>query len=323
MAESGLSIGYTEISVDVADFLGYGITSANWSTRATQDINRALDDGVRRFLLAVDPRSMKQYGWSFLKPTATLTTVAPYSTGTIAITDGGTTVTLSDGTWPSWAANGTLEYSGVEYDVSSRTSDTEIELISAWSTTITGASYELKRLYYDLPDDFGSLAGSFSYPMEEGRETLRTVGIGDILRMTAKIEYEGDPNFICVKPKTFDGTGGQRWEVRFYPLPSEAWAFSYQYNLLLAYQMDSTTTFPVGGMAHVQTFKEACLASAEISRDDVAGLHNQLFERCLIQSIEYDRRLSPSFIGKMREDSQRVNFPAAIYYATVNGSVPT
>jgi len=68
-----------------------------------------------------------------------------YGTGTISITQTGTTVTLVGGVWPAWAAtNGVLVYNGIEYAIASRTDDTHIELSAVWAlTTISGVAYVL------------------------------------------------------------------------------------------------------------------------------------------------------------------------------------
>lgn len=68
MAESSLSIGKTEIDKFIANFLGYGRTSASWTTAQTADIDQARDAGVARFYGEKD--------WFFLSPPTTLTTVA-------------------------------------------------------------------------------------------------------------------------------------------------------------------------------------------------------------------------------------------------------
>ena len=66
---------------------------------------------------------------------------------------------MATGTWPSWAAQGTLYYNGYECSVASRTEDNDIELDVAWDDdTVAGASYELRRVAYDLPDFILQLA---------------------------------------------------------------------------------------------------------------------------------------------------------------------
>jgi hypothetical protein len=64
-----------------------------------------------------------------------------YSTGTISVTLG--VVTLTGGTWPTTAAQGTLLVNGSFYTVNSRDSSTQITLDNLLVTSISGANYTL------------------------------------------------------------------------------------------------------------------------------------------------------------------------------------
>lgn len=72
---------------------------------------------------------------------------APYSTGTIQIvaTTGGSVVTLTGGSFPTWAASGDLVVSGELYSVLSRTDATHLVLDDATINVAAGTSYELRQ----------------------------------------------------------------------------------------------------------------------------------------------------------------------------------
>lgn len=78
-----------------------------------------------------------------------------YNTGTVSINDGSTTLTLSGGTFPSWAASGEVALNGRYYKVTSRDSDTQLTLTTAYqgSANLSGATYDLVQHAYSLPDD--------------------------------------------------------------------------------------------------------------------------------------------------------------------------
>jgi hypothetical protein len=98
--------------------------------------------------------------WSYYLRRLPLVTVASYSTGTIAYTNSTRTVTLTTGTWPSWAARGTLIIDDIHYPVYSRTSDSVIILsqeANPGEDIAAGESYEIYRDAYPLPVDFISL----------------------------------------------------------------------------------------------------------------------------------------------------------------------
>ena len=92
--------------------------------------------------------------WPWYHRTGVIDLQAPYSTGTISITTDTKTVTLSSGTFPSWAASGVLIISGQIYDVATRDSATQLTLTNTWAhATISGSSYTLAQYSYDLPSE--------------------------------------------------------------------------------------------------------------------------------------------------------------------------
>lgn len=92
--------------------------------------------------------------WSWYDRMLTIDLVAPYSTGTIAITEGSATVTGTGTVFPSWAASGVIIYNGQVYTVLSRDSDTQLTLDQNWPiANITGAGYVLARYSYTLPSN--------------------------------------------------------------------------------------------------------------------------------------------------------------------------
>lgn len=62
-----------------------------------------------------------------------------YATGTVAIASG--VVTLTSGTFPSWSAQGTLNYQGTLYTVNTRDGDTQVTLDDTSVTVSSGAAY--------------------------------------------------------------------------------------------------------------------------------------------------------------------------------------
>ncbi len=96
--------------------------------------------------------------WSYYHVHGRIILQAPYSTGTV--TSSGTAVTLTGGTWPSWAATGAYLRVGEEIcRVATRTSNSVIVLDSALSlkANVTASPYILYRTVYPLPSDFRNL----------------------------------------------------------------------------------------------------------------------------------------------------------------------
>lgn len=96
--------------------------------------------------------------WAYYHVHGRVILQAPYDTG--SVTSSGTTVTLSGGTWPSWAATGGYLKVGEEIcRVASRTSGSVIVLDSGLSlkADVTSQPYTLYRTVYPLPSDFRNL----------------------------------------------------------------------------------------------------------------------------------------------------------------------
>jgi len=77
MAEPGISITYSDLASEVAQYLGYSRSSAEWTTKQSNEIDRYVQSGIRQFYY---PPAVSEvtagYEWSFLKPATTVDTVA-------------------------------------------------------------------------------------------------------------------------------------------------------------------------------------------------------------------------------------------------------
>jgi len=99
--------------------------------------------------------------WNFYKTYGDFTLREPYSTGTLAISNGSTTCTLTTGTFPTWAASGKLKINSKVYRIASRTSGSVVVLATAWAEdSETVATFTLFQDEYALASDclkFGEL----------------------------------------------------------------------------------------------------------------------------------------------------------------------
>lgn len=102
---------------------------------------------------AAEMLSMERY-WDYYLTHGSIATQPSYTTGTVAITNGGTTVNLTGGTWPSYAASCHLLVGGVWSKVASRTSGTAIVLEDPWGeATVTADTFTIAQYRYQLPSD--------------------------------------------------------------------------------------------------------------------------------------------------------------------------
>jgi hypothetical protein len=244
------------------------------------------------------------YEWSFMNPTATLTTIAPYSTGTIEVAAG--ICTLTGGTWPAWAATlGTLTIDSTVYAITSRDSDTQLTVVgddvtageSDWSLAHAG--------YQDLPDDCGRVLGDFFFAPDIYCRSIPLVSEHFLLGSLQKSLDEARPQYACVRVKS-DGDSderepaatGQRLEVAWWPIPDAVYALTYRYEAYSG-KLTEALPYPLGGMRHSELIIESCLAVAEQRANDEKGLHWESFSRLLRSGIAMDRKQGAGYFGHM------------------------
>lgn len=340
MTESTLSTTITELRLAIAHSMGIDVDLSNWDSDQTAIINLILKRGLRQFYfppsLVVQSGnrtgiSLPPHEWSFLKPITELDLIGSYSTGTIAVEEDGTTVTISDGTWPSWAAShGTLVVDNVAYAIASRTDDDEIELDEAWTEdTETEASYTLRHDgNYDLPDDFGGFEGDMVYAEGSNKPNVRIIGEGKIRSLRAGTTSRTNPQFAAMRPKKqTTTTTGQRFEIMFFPIPSVTSTLSYRMLVLPELLVTSTITHPYGGAMHSETILASCLAIVESQEEEIRGVKWQEFMDRLAASIQIDKKqISADHFGYNRDNSDSAQSSGSrrhpqTYLVTYNGNM--
>jgi len=300
MAESSLSVGYGDLLASVGFFIGYGSTSANWSTEQKALLNSIVQSGVRRvyYPQAIGENGqMSGYEWSWLHPNETIDVVQAYNTGTILVVNG--VVTLTGGSFPtSWTGTINLSVNGISYQVDSIDSTTQITLVNTSVNANAGSIYSLSIFAYDLPDNFGRLLGGLHYPPESYRRPISIISAGRLEDLLAQITTTGTPHQAAVRYKSSDGTSGQRQEIMFFPPPASPWTLSYEYE---AYSgaLSDTFPYPLGGMQLAELYIESCLAMAETRVNDEIGEHSAQFQALLIDAIARDRKRGAQMYGQM------------------------
>lgn len=96
-----------------------------------------------------------EFDWTWYQQNYTMILSAPYETGTVSFTASTRRFTLTTGTWPEWADNGTIVVGGQFARVHARISDTIIEIEEGTQFTenlAAGQTYRLLRNEYPLPN---------------------------------------------------------------------------------------------------------------------------------------------------------------------------
>jgi hypothetical protein len=306
-----LDMTYTQLLQRTGRELGLGWNSDHWNTEETRRTDLCIQGGMRTFLFP-PPIGREKYAheWSFLRPATTITTIAPYTTGTITVVDG--VVTLAGvAVFPAWAATGFLSagtYSMLA--VNTRNGNTQLTLDDLTIDIAAGTTYSLAHASaYDLPTDYAAMEGPLTFqPSVTIRPVqIRVVSSQQVEGNLAAYPYSGRPQLAAIRPKAVDQTTWTKYEILFFPVPDDDYELTYHYRLnIQTLTADGLTPrqYPPGAQAHGETILEACLAAAERMRDGREGTHTARFHELLTASISHDRQASaPPSLGYMGDNS--------------------
>lgn len=210
-----------------------------------------------------------KHSWKYLERQMILNTVAPYSTGTIAYDHTGGAnerqLTLSDGTWPTWAQFGRVVIGTTHYEVQSRVSDTVItlrELSNPGADLASGTTYRLYRSAYPLPPDVRKIHGVWDV---DGQRQIPVVDAIDHQNMLAlTFDTPGQARHFTIR-----GTGdylGTK-DLIFGPPPDQAYAFDVLYAarprpiVIDRYQQGTVTTSSTAVAGTGTNFPINCVGS--------------------------------------------------------------
>jgi len=76
-SSDGLDLAYSNLQIQLADYLGWTRTSGNWSSDESDRLDEVINAGYRQFIYPIPINGETvAHRWSFLRPTATFDTVA-------------------------------------------------------------------------------------------------------------------------------------------------------------------------------------------------------------------------------------------------------
>lgn len=301
-AATTTSVNYSILQQRVGKYL-FGIRSG-YSEDQQNDIKDCLNDGLRRVYAA--------YDWSFLHPLVDVTTTAPYATGTITIASG--VVTLTGGTFPTWAASGVLKVNNRYYSVASRGSATQITLDTTSVTISTASSYQLARPEVELDEAFDAIAPDRDltyYPSPDcWYPPVRSRHDSTIRQLESSNPTFDRPVFYSIRTVRFDPTVGSRKVLALYPTPDQVYTLRVPM-ILRPLLLDEINLYAIGAELLSQVILEACLASAEHNFEEREHVHEKRYMELIGLAIRDDQeRSSPSELGPDIPRSERGRFGA-------------
>jgi len=206
--------------------------------------------------------------WPHLRRYGRVAVYAPYTTGTVTFDADAGTLTLSDGTWPTWAATGVVSVSGVEAGVKARTSGTVLQISdeTPWPDDFEDQSYSISPLYYQLPDDFERTMGPVSETWGYGAVN---VTLDEILRHRRMNMTTGTPCFFAVAGHP---TEMNRKVLYVYPYPSNDETLDFAYEAKVrAIRFDGDEVISSGGTMSVSLGGTTVTGSSTTWTDDLVG----------------------------------------------------
>ena len=307
MAETTLALTLTNLR-DAITELVYGGNSSYASMAVAEQtrINNILNSGLRQFYQPpVENSRGRVHEWTFLTTTASITMVASYTTGTITSSLG--VVTLTGGTFPTWAASGVLRVSGVDYSINTRDSGTQVTLDDLTFTKAAATTYEVHQDDYDLPDAFGYMTDTPpTYAQADNVwHEVQIVGENRIraLRQQDALVLSNKPYLAAVRTKNKVTASGTRQEIMFYPRVTAAATFTYRYRAR-ADAMGASDTYAWGASDHSETILASCLAAAELFVEETRGVYWEQFQQRLAASMAFDGRANrPERLGYNGDNS--------------------
>lgn len=303
MADPTTVIELTEIQNTVSYHAGFGNNYSGLADPGNEKfrVDEAIKSGVARVYykpMYIVPQTGKRlaHEWSFMRKRLPLNTTNPYKEGTIGIASG--VVTLTSGTWPSWAAQGDLSVTGGVYDVATRDSDTQITLEDTSVDKDAGESYTLRQRWYDLPDDFGQMDEEIMFERYHAIAPIKKTSAAIIRSLRQQNFDEFRPKFYYFRQKEQDGSAMQKSEIEFYPVADQQYELEGEYTILIN-ALTSGAAYPVGDASQRELLIESCLAAYDrrFGIQDVD--HESIFKELLQDAITHDiEHRAPSWLGR-------------------------
>jgi|SRR6185436_11852140 len=187
--------------------------------RTLTDAQRAVVNGYREFTSSHD--------WSYYFARHRITTSEPYDTGTVTYVNSTRELTLSGGTWPTWAAYGSVIINQIPYEVASRTSATVLVLSQSSNPgedIATATSFEIYRDTFPMPCDY-----------LKGFDMLELTG-GQLVLQVTNSDWLSPQQLRAgpAKPSRFAVTADPNYfgvlACRFHPRPDQAYSFDFIYH---------------------------------------------------------------------------------------------
>lgn len=263
------NLTFTDLQNDV-----YAHTGLD-STDATNQTN------VKRWINYVQQDICSRWAWTFLEGRESIATIPDYSTGTVSVSNAGTTVTGVLTVWTATQGDGTyfIQFAGANdwYQVASRSSGTSITLATAFQgSNLSGVAYILRKFFYSLSATADEVLDvrNWNTPIKLIACDFRTIDLINPLAQSTSPAY-GYMMFGT------DASGNQVFSP--YPFPTDARLFEFRTRKRPT-DMSGGTDLPSipNKYAQVIIFGANSVGFAYLRKFDAAAMWNQKYEERLM-----------------------------------------
>lgn len=251
---------------------------------------------ARRALVRAYRDLPQMRSWTCFTRQSVLNTVASYSTGTVDYDHTGGTyerqVTLTSGTWPTWAAIGRLLINNVIYTVDERKSSTVLTLdenSNPGSDIAAGETYEIFRESYPLPNNFRKLI----QVMDTSNQKVIPI-VDDLFQHIASNSTYRAPGTPWIAALRNDGEAYGTTSLVFSPPPSTSRSYDIAYET-------KPRDFTVGNETYTSGTITTSAGSTTVTGTGTswsAGLH----QGAILRVSSSSQRLPTSLVG-VRQDN--------------------
>lgn len=191
--------------------------------------NKVADENLIKVRMSINDALKELWGehtWSWYQGQTVMQFDAPYETGTITFVYSTLRLTLTGGTWPTWAVYGTIRVGTKYARITKRISDTVVEIESGTSfiaDIASATSFKLYRSEYPIAANIRKM--SYLYVQESGYRSMRYVPPSEY-RSIIPGALGNSPAFYTVQ-RDRQVLGGLVLVV--WPFPNRAYTIRYSY----------------------------------------------------------------------------------------------
>jgi hypothetical protein len=307
LAESTLTLAYSDIATAITRLFGFK-AYASWDAQEIADAAAMIKDGlVQLYYPPPCPPDSKAHSWRFLRPTLSLVVWSDVAVSASVTVTGvysapNTTITATAASFYPSMVGRSLVVTGVgTFTVVSYTSSTVI--VVSGNATASGATFSIASDgLFALPDGCSGIEGDLLFSADTGMP-IPLINERQLAekRQTTSVPT-GRPSYAALRPRTFDATVGQRWDIWLYPTPDSAYTLSYA-SWIHPDTITSTLVYVMGGTPHSRTAKESILLAGERLLNKQITREAPFFS-ALRASIDFDRRrFASATVGQFGDNS--------------------